>query len=65
MNVYHGSILEISKPDNLHSQNYLDFGRGFYVTSYQGAGRAVGKEKRHAARLILTFLLFKGIMNLG
>lgn len=45
MIVYHGSILEIPKPDNLHSQNYLDFGRGFYVTSYQEQAERWAKRK--------------------
>ena len=33
MTVYHGSILEIQNPDVIHSKKYLDFGKGFYVTS--------------------------------
>jgi len=48
MIVYHGSTLEIPKPDNQHSQNYLDFGRGFYVTSFQD--QAERWEKRKAMR---------------
>lgn len=35
MIVYHGSIVEIKSPDTAHSKNYLDFGKGFYVTSYR------------------------------
>ena len=34
MKVYHGGIIEINHPDVNHSKNYLDFGIGFYVTSY-------------------------------
>ena len=34
MIVYHGSIEEINKPDVDHSKEYLDFGKGFYVTTY-------------------------------
>ena len=33
MTVYHGSIGEIKKPDVSFSKNYLDFGKGFYVTT--------------------------------
>lgn len=33
MIVYHGSNIEIAKPDILHSRKNLDFGCGFYVTS--------------------------------
>lgn len=35
MIVYHGSIMEIQKPDISFSKKYLDFGKGFYVTTYQ------------------------------
>ena len=32
MKVYHTSDIQISRPDNQHSRNALDFGKGFYVT---------------------------------
>ena len=32
MILYHGSCLEISKPDLIHSRDNVDFGRGFYTT---------------------------------
>ena len=35
MIVYHGSTLEIIKPEIAYSKAYLDFGKGFYVTSYR------------------------------
>lgn len=35
MIVYHGTTMIIQKPDIIHSKNYLDFGKGFYVTTYQ------------------------------
>ena len=47
MTVYHGGILEIRNPDVTHSKKYLDFGKGFYVTSFPkqafraGTGRSV------------------------
>ncbi len=34
MIVYHGSTLEIKNPDVKHSKSSLDFGKGFYVTSF-------------------------------
>ena len=34
MIVYHGSVSEIQHPDIFHSKRFLDFGRGFYVTTY-------------------------------
>ena len=35
MTVYHGSTCKIMKPDIAFSKNYLDFGKGFYVTSFK------------------------------
>jgi hypothetical protein len=35
MKVYHGSVTVVEQPDVLHSRKNLDFGKGFYVTSYQ------------------------------
>ena len=48
MIVYHGSITEINKPDVDHSKEYLDFGKGFYVTTYpkQAERWAVRKAMR-------------------
>lgn len=48
MIVYHGSTEIIKTPDVLHSKKYLDFGRGFYVTSFENQARkwAVRKGMR-------------------
>jgi hypothetical protein len=35
MIVYHGTTQIIKKPDVVHSKKYLDFGKGFYLTSYE------------------------------
>ncbi len=35
MIVYHGSTLEITAPNVSFSKNYLDFGKGFYVTTFR------------------------------
>lgn len=35
MIVYHGTTDAIKEPNVAFSKNYLDFGRGFYVTTYQ------------------------------
>lgn len=32
MKVYHGSYMEIAKPDIIHSRKKVDSGAGFYVT---------------------------------
>ena len=34
MIAYHGSTVQIQKPDIVHSKKYLDFGRGLYLTTY-------------------------------
>lgn len=33
MKLYHSSDVSVEKPDTIHSRNYLDFGKGFYLTS--------------------------------
>jgi hypothetical protein len=35
MIVYHGTTQIIERPDVAHSKRYLDFGKGFYLTSYE------------------------------
>lgn len=32
MKVYHGSYIEVAKPDIIHSRKKVNFGTGFYVT---------------------------------
>lgn len=33
MKLFHSSNVSVVKPDIIHSRNYLDFGKGFYLTS--------------------------------
>lgn len=33
MKLYHSSTVSVNLPDTLHSRDYLDFGKGFYLTS--------------------------------
>lgn len=33
MKLYHSSNLSVERPDTTHSRDYLDFGKGFYLTS--------------------------------
>lgn len=33
MKLYHASDVTVTTPDNKHSRDYLDFGKGFYLTS--------------------------------
>lgn len=35
MIVYHGATQIIERPDAKHSKRYLDFGPGFYLTSFE------------------------------
>lgn len=47
MKLYHSSNSVVENPDIQHSRNYLDFGRGFYLTSlYEQAVRYAQRFKR-------------------
>ncbi|MDE6265373.1 MAG: DUF3990 domain-containing protein [Paramuribaculum sp.] len=35
MKLYHSSNISVTQPDILYSRNFLDFGKGFYLTSIQ------------------------------
>lgn len=45
MKVFHGSYIEIAKPDVVHSKRNIDFGPGFYVTTYQAQAEKWAKRK--------------------
>lgn len=45
MIVYHGTTEKILYPDVNHSKKYLDFGRGFYVTTYREQAEKWAKRK--------------------
>lgn len=49
MIVYHGANGVVKSPDTVHTQKYLDFGPGFYVTIYkeQASRWAIRKSRRH------------------
>ena len=47
MKLYHSSNVCVERPDTEHSRLYLDFGRGFYLTSfYEQAERYAQRFKR-------------------
>ena len=47
MRLYHSSNIIIAQPDTQHSREYLDFGRGFYLTTlYEQAVRYAQRFKR-------------------
>lgn len=56
MIVYHGSTEMIKVPDIEHSKKYLDFGKGFYVTTYQEQAKkwAVRKSMRQGKTAIVN-----------
>lgn len=59
MILYHGSYLEIEKPDLKHSRDNLDFGRGFYTTPlYEQATKWCGKFKRRGRAGIVSYYNF-------
>lgn len=45
MIVYHGSNKIIHQPDISFSKNYLDFGKGFYVTTFKNQAEKWAKRK--------------------
>ena len=45
MTVYHGSVVEVRTPDVSHSKQFLDFGRGFYVTSFREQAERWARRK--------------------
>lgn len=47
MLVYHTSYAVITHPDIIHSRNYLDFGKGFYVTTLRE------QAEKYAARIAI------------
>ena len=56
MILYHGSFLEIAKPDLVHFRSNVDFGRGFYVTPlYEQAAKWCGKFKRRGKDGIISW----------
>lgn len=56
MIVYHGSTSIIKTPDVNHSKRFLDFGQGFYVTSYRKQAERWARRKslRNGNRPILN-----------
>lgn len=59
MILYHGSFLEIKKPDLKYSRQNVDFGRGFYTTPiYDQAIKWCGKFKRRGKNGIISRYAF-------
>ncbi len=55
MKLYHSSNVSIEQPDTKHSRLYLDFGRGFYLTSlHEQAVRYAQRFKRRGQKAWLN-----------
>lgn len=56
MIVYHGSTSIIKTPDTTHSKKYLDFGPGFYLTTFENQAQkwAVRKSMRQGSHAIVN-----------
>ena len=55
MKLYHSSNLIVEHPDILHSRKYLDFGRGFYLTTlHEQAVRYAQRFKRRGQQAWLN-----------
>ena len=65
MNVYHGSYLEIVKPDVVHSRKNVDFGQGFYTTSlYEQAEKWCRKfKKRKNIGIVNRYILDEAVLH--
>ena len=59
MILYHGSYIEITKPDLLHTRKNVEFGKGFYKTPiYEQAVKWCGKFKKRGKAGIVSSYIF-------
>lgn len=65
MIVYHGSTEVIEIPDVKHSKKYLDFGKGFYLTTYEEQAKkwAIRKSMRQGKPAIVNVYDMKDNYN--
>ncbi|MBR5597201.1 MAG: DUF3990 domain-containing protein [Lachnospiraceae bacterium] len=56
MIVYHGTTEIIEKPDVKHSKKYLDFGKGFYLTTFEEQAKkwAIRKAMRQGKTAVVN-----------
>lgn len=56
MIVYHGTTETIEKPNVKHSKKYLDFGKGFYLTTFEEQAKkwAVRKSMRQRKTAVVN-----------
>jgi len=60
MIVFHGSNQIVKEPNISYSKNYLDFGKGFYITTFQNQAEKWAKRKasRYGGNAILNVYEF-------
>lgn len=65
MIVYHGSSIEVTEPQISYSKDYLDFGKGFYVTTFreQAERWALRKAIRQNGKAIVNVYEFDENLN--
>lgn len=65
MIVYHGSSIKVEKPEISYSKAYLDFGKGFYVTTFKSQAEkwALRKATRQAKTAIVNIYDLKESME--
>ena len=59
MRVYHVSIYKVEHPDLLHSKPDLDFGQGFYVTTYREQAERWARRKALRSRCLAVLNIFE------
>ena len=59
MTLFHGSYMEVRKPDISHSRANLDFGKGFYTTTiYEQAEKWCSRFKRKGGIGVISYYTF-------
>ena len=67
MLVYHGSFMEISAPDVNHSNKYVDFGPGFYVTTFKEQAEKWARRKaarKHGKAIVNVYEMQENLSDL-
>ena len=67
MLVYHGSFMGISNPDVHHSNKYVDFGPGFYVTTFKEQAEKWARRKaarKHGKAIVNVYEMQENLSDL-
>ena len=65
MIVFHGSNQIVKEPNISYSKNYLDFGKGFYITTFQNQAEKWAKRKasRYDGNAILICIVNQNVLD--